>query len=278
MHRWFLCLQETEQILGCRQEAKRLIEFVTNKKIPSEIGPDDCDKIKSMALNMAKENITFSRLIGKKAFWKDEFLVNKYTLEPRPETEGLIEIAAQLFHNGNPKNILDIGTGSGCILISLLREFPMSYGIGTDIEPNAIKIAIQNSETVNVQHRSKFICTNWTKGINAKFDLIVSNPPYIPEKTNLPANVLNQDPRKALFSGKDGLDSYREIIPATALLLSHNGIAIFEIGEDQGPALMQIASKYFRTVQIQKDLCERDRYIVMAMSDTLSSQLKTKPI
>ena len=173
-------------------------------------------------------------IIGKKEFWSENFLVNQSTLVPRPETEPLIYKIINFF-KFKKINILDIGTGSGCILLSILKELILSRGIGIDISAKAIQIAKANSSKLNLFYRSKFKVINLNKFNIGKYDLIVSNPPYIPSRDikNLSKDIINFEPISALDGGIDGLDLIKKVIYKSNHLLKRNGMLALEIGFNQ---------------------------------------------
>ena len=173
-------------------------------------------------------------IIGKKEFWSQDFAVNQATLVPRPETELLIYKVVDFFKNKRI-NVLDIGTGSGCILLSILKELDFSRGVGIDISTKAIKTAQINSKNLNLFHQSKFKVFDISKFNVGKYDLIVSNPPYIPSKDikNLSKDIINYEPLVALNGGLDGLDLIRKVIYKSNSLLKKNGLLAIEIGFNQ---------------------------------------------
>ena len=173
-------------------------------------------------------------ITGKKEFWSDDYLVNRGTLIPRPETELLIYKVVNFFKN-KKANILDIGTGSGCILLSILKELNFSRGIGIDISPKAIQMAEANSKKLKLCYRSKFRVVNLDKFNLGKYDLIVSNPPYIPSRDikNLSKDIINYEPLTALNGGSDGLDLIKKVIYKSNHLLKRNGLLALEIGHNQ---------------------------------------------
>ena len=173
-------------------------------------------------------------IIGKKEFWSKYFIVSKSTLVPRPETELLIYKLVKFFKN-KKINILDIGTGSGCILLSILKELNFSRGTGIDISRKAIEIAKINCKKLNLLNRSKFKVFDVNRFNEGKYDLIVSNPPYILSKEirNLSKDIINYEPRIALDGGKDGLDLIKKVIYKSNYLLKKNGLLAIEIGNNQ---------------------------------------------
>ena len=173
-------------------------------------------------------------ITGKKEFWSENFTVNHGTLIPRPETELLIYKVIDFFKN-RKINILDIGTGSGCILLSILKELSGSRGIGIDVSKKAIQIAEMNSRNLNLLCRSKFKVFDIIEFNIGKYDLIVSNPPYIPSKDikNLSEDIKNHEPLIALDGGLDGLDQIKKIVYKSGYLLKKGGLFAIEIGNHQ---------------------------------------------
>ncbi len=200
-----------------------------------------------------------SRLKGIREFWSLPFHLNAHTLDPRPDTETLIEGVLQWIGNRNAKpwHILDLGTGSGCLLISLLHELKNATGVGVDVEEKALEMARFNASLNKVDLRTLFCQGNWGQDLLGSFDIIVSNPPYIPlkDKSTLDKNVSDFDPSLALFGGEDGLDCYRLLSTDIKRLLSPTGLAVLELGVGQREnveALFQ--SSGFSTLFILKDL------------------------
>ena len=194
-------------------------------------------KIKNKYNQLVKRRINkepIAYITGKKEFWSQNFLVNYSTLIPRPETELLIYKTVNYFKN-KKVNILDIGTGSGCILLSMLKELNNSRGIGIDISPKAIQTAQINSKKLNLLNRAKFKVFDINKFHNGKYDLIVSNPPYVPLKDikNLCKDVRDYEPIIALNGGIEGLDLIKKVIYKSNSLLKNKGLLSVEIGKQQ---------------------------------------------
>ncbi len=186
------------------------------------------------------EGAPLSRIYGSREFWGLSFDLCEHVLDPRPDTETLVEAALawrarKESRQARPLNILDVGTGSGCILISLLHEWTDSEGVGVDLSPGAVQTATRNAEKHKTGDRSHFYCGSWGCAVQGPFDLIVSNPPYIPNRVieTLSAEVREHDPILALAGGEDGLDSYKHIITEMKRLLSPTGSLFLEIGFDQ---------------------------------------------
>ena len=203
-------------------------------------------------------------IIGKKEFWSQDFAVNHATLVPRPETELLIYKVVDFFKNERI-NVLDIGTGSGCILLSILKELDLSRGVGIDISTKAIKTAQINSKNLNLFHQSKFKVFDISKFNVGKYDLIVSNPPYIPSKDikNLSKDIINYEPLVALNGGLDGLDLIRKVIYKSNSLLKRNGLLAIEIGFNQYLKVSSLLRQYgFREMSRECDHNHNVRCII----------------
>ena len=151
-----------------------------------------------------------SKIFKKRDFYNSTFLISNDVLDPRPETELIVEIANNYINKNEVKNILDLGTGSGCILLSILKENKMINGLGIDLSKDAISIAKQNSKKLNLEIQSNFLISNWMSSLNYKYDLVVSNPPYIASEDikKLSKSVKIYDPILSLDGGDDGLNSY----------------------------------------------------------------------
>ena len=209
-----------------------------------------------------KEPVAY--IIGKKEFWSEDFMVNHGTLIPRPETELLIYKIINFFKN-KKINILDIGTGSGCILLSILKELNFSRGIGIDISAKAIQMAKVNSKNLNLFYRSKFKVIDLNKFNIGKYDLIVSNPPYIPSRDikNLSKDITNYEPLTALNGGSDGLDLIKKVIYKSNHLLKREGLLALEIGHSQYQKVSYIlGSNGYREMSKEYDFNRNVRCII----------------
>ena len=191
-----------------------------------------------------------SKIVGYREFWGHRFITDKSTLDPRPDTETLVEFVLEFIPETDRKNkkfrILDLGTGSGCILLSLLSEFTESYGVGVDISASALKIAKNNAINLGLNDRIDFIQSNWLDSISGKFDIIVSNPPYIPQNDieSLKVDVRNYDPISALNGGVDGLEAYKKIIPQIYKKLQDYKLIVFEVGKNQEESVKNLLNTY----------------------------------
>ncbi len=203
-------------------------------------------------------------IIGKKEFWSIEFPINRSSLIPRPETELMIHELIKIYKN-KKINILDIGTGSGCILLSLLKELISSYGIGIDISKNSINLAAKNAKKIKLATRTCFKVRSVSDFSLGKYDLIVSNPPYIPTKDlrNLSVDITNYEPLSALNGGIDGLDLIRKVIYKSTHLLKKSGMLAVEIGNNQYKKVSDILErKGFRIVKKVIDYNNNVRCII----------------
>ena len=206
-----------------------------------------------IAIERRIKNEPVAYITGKKEFWSHDFIVNHNTLVPRPETELLIYKLINLYKN-KKINILDIGTGSGCILLTLLKELKLAKGTGIDILPKAIATAISNAKKMKLLSRSKFKAVDLENFNSTKCDLIVSNPPYISFKDlkNLSKDIRNFEPLVALNGGNDGLDVIKKVIYKSDCLLKKGGTLAIEIGNNQYSKVTNLL-KYNRYREISKE-------------------------
>ena len=213
-----------------------------------------------------------SHITGKREFWGLEFNVTKHTLDPRADSECLIEQALELFPDKQqPLKIADFGTGTGCLLLSLLYEYRNAQGIGIDISNDALNVAKSNSLKLKLANRSDFVVSSWADGIKGEFDLIISNPPYIIKNDikKLEAEVSKFEPKLALDGGEDGLNCYRELAVNIHLLLSDKGYAIFEFGQGQEADVRAILESVgMEFVAYKKDLSSIIRSITVRRCKT----------
>ena len=204
-------------------------------------------------------------ITNKKSFWSSEFFVTKDTLIPRPDTELIVENVLKLTKNKDSLRILDIGTGSGCILLSILKEKRNFYGTGIDISEKCLKITKINAINLKVNQRLKLLKTDVDKFISSKYDLIVSNPPYIVKSKlkYLDRDVVKYEPTQALNGGLDGLSEIRKVVKKSSELIKKKGKLILEIGCDQKNKVINLLKKEgFYINSTLKDLAENDRCVV----------------
>ncbi len=219
-----------------------------------------------IARRMAREPV--SRIIGHRSFWKSEFKISPQTLDPRPDSETLIEAAVKIV-TPPPAAILDLGTGSGCLLLSLLQEFPQAFGTGVDLSAEAVVTAADNAAALTLDNRARFIASSWEDLETPKpFDLVISNPPYISaeELESLEPEVAQYDPMLALAGGADGLDCYRSIIGRLPAFLVEGGWVLLEIGHLQANSVKSLLAEAGGTMlQVFTDLGGNDRIVAAKM-------------
>ena len=204
-------------------------------------------------------------LTNKKEFWKDIFYVNKNVLIPRPDSEHIIEEVIKNTYQDSKKHILDIGTGSGCVLLSILKERKSFIGTGIDISKKCIKVSKYNAKRLKLQNSSKFYVSDIDNFLIGKYDVVVSNPPYI-ENLNLKyldKDVVNFEPKLALRGGKDGFSEIIKVIERTSSLIKKNGLFIIEIGYKQKNKVSKILKKKgFYIRKFLRDYAKNDRCII----------------
>ena len=204
-------------------------------------------------------------LINKKEFWKETFYVDKNVLIPRPDTEHIIEEVIKNTYKDSKLHILDIGTGSGCILLSILKERKNFVGTGIDISKKCIKISKYNANQFNLNNRAKFYISNVDNFLIGKYDVIVSNPPYIKNLSfkYLDRDVVNFEPSLALNGGRDGFSEIIRVVNKTSALIKKNGLFILEIGYNQKTKVIKmLKTKGFYIKKILKDYSNNDRCII----------------
>ncbi|MGO4706986.1 peptide chain release factor N(5)-glutamine methyltransferase [Microvirga sp. 2MCAF38] len=188
-----------------------------------------------------------ARILGEREFWGLPFRLSPETLVPRPDTETIIETVLRLLPSRQaPLRIADFGTGSGCLLVALLHELPNAFGLGVDRSFGALRAARGNAWLNGVGARAGFVASDWASAIAGRFDLIVSNPPYIASSviSGLDEEVREHDPRLALDGGADGLDAYRILLKEAERLLTPSGLLVLEIGYDQGESLKDLSQAH----------------------------------
>ncbi|GAB4194553.1 MAG: peptide chain release factor N(5)-glutamine methyltransferase [Thalassobaculales bacterium] len=179
-----------------------------------------------------------SRILGRREFWSLSFALTPDTLDPRPDSEALVAAALARTPAG-PFRVLDLGTGSGCLLLAVLSERPLASGLGTDIAAGAVAAARANAAALGLSARAAFAVADWDAGVSGRFELVIANPPYIAEGAVL-APELAHDPARALYAGADGLAAYRALAPVLARRVAPGGVAVVELGAGQAPAASQI--------------------------------------
>ncbi|MCC7048385.1 MAG: peptide chain release factor N(5)-glutamine methyltransferase [Alphaproteobacteria bacterium] len=207
-----------------------------------------------------------SRILGRRGFWTLDLAIGPDTLDPRPDSETVVEaVLARVTDRRAMLRVLDLGTGSGCLLLALLAELPNATGLGIDRAAGAVALARANAVAAQLDGRAEFRVGDWTRGLSATFDIVVANPPYIrrADLDGLMPEVARFDPRAALDGGADGLDAYRAILAGLKPLLAPGAIAAFEIGAGQGEAVKGLINHAgLATLEIRPDLAGIDRCIV----------------
>ncbi len=212
----------------------------------------------------AREPLAY--VLGRREFWSLEFRVSSATLVPRPESETLIEAALAVFHDpGSVRSVLDLGTGTGCLLLAALTAFPNAFGIGTDIAQAALVVARRNAADLGLEHRAAFVGACWTDALAGRFDLILSNPPYVEraEIDRLAPEVARYEPATALDGGRDGLDVYRVIVPQIRRLIGPGGAAVLELGIGQADPVTGLANAAGLTTCLRADLAGLPRALII---------------
>ena len=197
------------------------------------------------ALARRERREPWAQIVGHKEFWSLDFRVSTMVLTPRPDSETLIEAACRRIGPDEPARVLDLGTGSGCLLLALLTQLPESSGVGIDVSSEAIAVARKNAADFGLHRRALFCVGHWAAPLNSRFDLIIANPPYIETDKidTLAPEVATYEPRRALDGGYDGLQAYREILPKMQGLMKPSGIAVIEVGDGQAEAVADIAER-----------------------------------
>ena len=252
---------DTELLLS---KAVRLTREKILINLESEINKKQLNLFKKFVLRR-KKNEPIAYILKSKEFWRYKFKVNNEVLIPRPETEIIVDEILKLTNLNSSKSILDVGTGSGCILISIIKERPKCRGTAIDISKNALKVAISNAKMHQTLNKIKFINIDIDKYNHNKYDLIVSNPPYINNISlkRLEDNVRLYEPHVALKAGYSGLSEIKKLILKSKTLLKKNGNLIFEIGNKQHFDVMKFLKKNdFYVEKIVRDIQQLPRVII----------------
>jgi len=223
---------------------------------------DDFDRL----IRRRAKREPLSHLLGQREFWSLTFEVTAETLDPRPDSETIIEaVLDNIQDTSHPFRILDLGTGTGCLLSALLSECPHAWGVGVERDAAAAQVATRNLKRLGLASRGSIVVADWTAPLNGKFDLIVTNPPYIPSAViaSLQTEVAEFEPNLALNGGVDGLDAFREIFPFVGSLLAHDGILVTEFGNGQGDSVIWLAeAEGMVQREVHTDLAGRARCLV----------------
>ena len=242
---------------GLRQDA-----LLRDRDAPVEMMPYAA----LLARRAAREPLAL--IVGQQEFWSLTFAVSGDTLIPRPDSETLIEAAlAARPDRAGTRSILDLGTGTGCLLLAALTEYPAAWGVGVDLSPGAAALARRNAAALGLSSRAAMLCGCWDDALDARFDLVLSNPPYIPgaDIAGLMPEVALHEPRRALDGGPDGLDAYRALLRRMPALLQPGGAAVLELGAGQAAAVSGLAEGW--AVALRRDLAGIERAIVLRRPD-----------
>jgi release factor glutamine methyltransferase len=219
---------------------------------------------KLLARRLAGEPIAY--IIGTRAFWTIELEVTPDVLIPRPDSETLIDAAVEHFRGREgPKRVLDLGTGSGALLLAALDQWRHATGIGIDNSEAALAIAQRNATRLGMSARAEFLLGNWADGIAERFDLVLCNPPYVATSAPLGPGVAEHEPHAALFAGDDGLDAWRALGPQLPRLLEPGGLAAVEIGYDQAVSAAALLAFRGLSASLARDLAGRPRALLLTI-------------
>ncbi len=217
-----------------------------------------------LARREAREPLAY--ITGTKEFWSLPFFTSPATLIPRPDSETLVSAALEaLPDRDSVRRVLDLGTGTGCLLLACLSEFPAAFGVGVDIAPAAVALAARNAAALGLSARAAFLAGDWAAALDGAFDLVLSNPPYIPDQdiAGLMPDVARFEPAAALAGGADGFSAYRVICATLPRLLAPGGVAVVEMGAGQAAAFAASAGASGLTVEFRQDLQGHDRAAVI---------------
>ncbi len=252
-----------------RREARILLAAALGTEAAGLLGWGDIDLAvfePLLARRLAREPMAY--ILGRREFWGLSFFTTPASLIPRPDSETLIEAAIAARQDSRAvRRILDLGTGTGCLLLAALTEFPQAFGVGVDLAPAAAALAARNAGALGLAGRAAFFVGDWAAALTGTFDLILSNPPYIPagEVQALMPEVAQFEPGLALDGGADGLHAYRRILAALPGLLAHDGVAVLELGSGQADLVVRMAAAEFATSS-HADLAGHDRALVLRRS------------
>jgi release factor glutamine methyltransferase len=217
-----------------------------------------------LARRAAREPLAL--ILGRREFWSLEFVVSPATLIPRPESETLVEAAVAAFANrAPPRRVLDLGTGAGCLLLAALTEFPGAFGIGVDRSEVAAALAVRNAVALHLADRAAIVCGDWADALDAGFDLVLCNPPYIrtADLGSLMPEVARYEPPSALDGGTDGFAALRRVLPELPRLLDAAGVAVLEIGAGQLDGTVGLARQAGLAAESRADLAGTPRALLL---------------
>lgn len=261
-------------IVNARHEARLLLAHATGLSQATIIGypekPIDGYEAFRRLVERRAGREPISHLTGRREFWSLEFEVTPDTLDPRPDSETIIEAALAFSPNPNARiRLLDLGTGTGCLLAALLSMLPAAHGVGVERNPATAAVTHRNLSVLGLSDRSSIVVGDWASTLSGSFDLIVSNPPYIPSADieTLQPEVALFDPIMALDGGADGLDALRSVVSALPSLLGDDGIAVLEFGDGQSEAVAQfVVGQGLLVHEVRNDLSGTARCLVCGLT------------
>ena len=266
----------TAGIDGAAREVRLLLQAAAGIPVATQIAfPERTIDIAAAArfevlLERRVRREPMAHILGRREFWSLAFKVTADTLDPRPDSETLVQgVLDQVPDRSAALRLIDFGTGTGCLLLALLHELPNAIGVGVDVSAAALMIAAENAGALGLAPRATFQRGSWDDGIDPGFDIVLSNPPYIPagEIAGLQPEVASFEPRLALDGGSDGLDAYRRLSPAAARLLVPGGLGAFEIGIAQAESVRGImAAAGLRHIATARDLAAVERCVLFRKS------------
>ena len=258
------------EIEAPRREARLLLAHATDQSFEWIVAHPEADcrvaDIYDDLIDRRRAHEPFSHIVGTREFWGLPFRVSADVLDPRADSETLVSAALACFPaRERSLRVLDLGTGSGCLLLSFLHERPRAMGVGVDRVTAALVVARENAKDLGLEKRAQFLCADWTQGLSGRFDLILANPPYIPaaDIAGLSPEVSRYEPRGALDGGADGLDCYRAIAAQLPTVAGAGTQVILEFGIGQGPAVSHIFEACgFSQIEVISDLAGLPRCLV----------------
>jgi release factor glutamine methyltransferase len=247
--------------------AAHLLGLTANTLLDTAIPVDEAALAALVERRAGREPLAF--ITGRQGFWTLDLAVSAATLIPRADSEALIEAAlAALPRRADVTRVLDLGTGTGCLLLAVLSEFPSAFGVGVDLSPHAARLARGNAQSCGLLDRAAFITGDWAASLAGRFDLILCNPPYIEQQAlaGLMPEVAQHEPARALDGGRTGLAAYEALMPELPRLLRPGGVAVFELGQGQADAVATLAKAAgLAHVSLRADLAGVDRALVLRL-------------